>query len=87
MEAILFIVVVYGLFKFNRALTTLTKAFNTSANIADDTVGTYANEVHILNAGKRTEQKSALEDLGEIVTINEITKILAGKSEKEEAAS
>ena len=78
MEIVLAIVVVYVIFKFNRPLTTLTKVLDTSANIADDTIDTYANVVHILNASKRKEQEETLTGMGDIVTAHDIDLILTG---------
>ena len=79
MELLYIIVGIYLLWKFNRPVTTMVKVVDTSANIADDTIDTYSNEVHILNANKRSKQKAELDELGAIVTNDEINRILAGK--------
>lgn len=78
MDIVLLIVVVYALFKFSRVLTTVVKVVNTAANIADDTINTYGNEVHILNADKRKEQADTLNSMGDIVTAYDINLILRG---------
>lgn len=84
MEAILLLVLIaYVLFKFNRPLTTAVKVVDKSANILDDTIDTYSNDVHILNARKRGEQLETLEELGEVVTNKQITTLLKGNYEEE----
>ncbi len=76
MELVILIVVVYVIFKFNRLITSTVKAVEKVSYIADDTVVTYADDVHIMNAGKRSEQKTALETMEEIVTSEEIRVLL-----------
>ena len=84
MELLYVIVAVYVIFKFNRPLTTVVKVVDISANIADDTVDTYANEVHIMNADKRKDQAKILAGMGEVVTANDINVMLRGKTQKQE---
>ena len=79
MEATLFIVVIYIIFKFNGPLTILVKTIFTAFHIADDTVDTYANDVHIMNADKRAKQKTELDAMETIVTTEDINRILSGK--------
>ena len=76
MELVVLIIVVYVIFKFNRLITSTVKAVEKVSYIADDTVVTYADDVHIMNAGKRSEQKTALETMEEIVTSEEIRVLL-----------
>jgi len=65
-------------------VTTTLNVVDTSAQLIDDTVSTYGNEILISNASVRNEQLKQLESLERVVTNNQIAMVLSGKQVSDE---
>lgn len=84
MEGIaILIVVVYILFKSRRLITTI---FENLTRTAEDTFGTYVQDVAILNGKKRKEQEKDIDEIkadGNIPSIEELQRKLHSRSNQE----
>jgi hypothetical protein len=89
MELSLIIIVVVVIFYFRRVLAKTANLAESTigvlADTSDDTLHTYANDIHIANSKKRSTQKTELTKLsddGGIYTNNDITDILSAMNKE-----
>ena len=84
MEIAIALVAIYLIFKLNGVLTVAIKMVNKSADLADESIEVYANDVRINLADKKGDQLVELEEMEYIPSSQQITDLLEGKTSKPE---
>ena len=91
MESAIIIVAIILLFWFKASIkglaTTAEKVVSETNGTIDDSIQTYANEIYILNAEKRSEQMARIAKLKARVTNSEIRALIENAEVEEDPAT
>lgn len=77
-----FVFALYIIFKINNVVTVGVKIVNKSASLADESIDVYADDVRINLAKKRADQIGELEDMDFIVSHDDVSTLLQGKTKE-----